>query len=111
MARTIRVLWKNATTGWRNYNWNGLINMHSTVHISACEAVHHRDSFDHKFGISRVKGAAQIEVKNIRPHPPNPGDDITGGVEFFLVVDWKTPLNVCTDITVFDVPEDFHVIE
>jgi len=36
---------------------------------------------------------------------PNPGDTITGGVEFFMEIDWNGPLNVATDITVIGIPE------
>ena len=38
MARTIRVFWRQQKSGWFNFNWNGVINEQSVIHISACEA-------------------------------------------------------------------------
>jgi hypothetical protein len=41
-------------------------------------------------------------VKNIRPHGSNVE---ANGVEFFVQVEFNTPLNVVFDITVFDNPD------
>ncbi len=99
-ARTIRWFLRNTATGWANFNWDGVITAQSVVHISACEA----KFFDAAQPI-RWRGDAPISVFNVRPHGPNPGDNITGGVEFFLVVQWGTPLDIAVDITVIDTPE------
>lgn len=108
--RTIRVFWGKQSTGWLNFNWNNVIFPQSVVHVSACEYFAPKDSLFGVEGMQRMRGAASIWVKNVRPHGPNPGDSITGGVEFFLQVDWGEPLNVATDITVFDPPETKHLI-
>lgn len=110
MARTIRVFWRQQKSGWFNFNWNGVINEQSVIHISACEAFFPDNSLFGADGVSRFRGAAPIFVKNIRPHGPNPGDNITGGVEFFVEIDWDAPLNIATDITVFDPPEQKTVV-
>jgi hypothetical protein len=61
-------------------------------------------------GVIRHRGDAAIWVKNVRPHGPNPGDTITGGDEFFLQIDWRTPLNIATDITVLGEPEQKIIV-
>ncbi|HEY7581647.1 MAG TPA: hypothetical protein VH855_28960 [Acetobacteraceae bacterium] len=99
-ARTLRWFIRNRTTGWQNFNWDGVITANSVVHVSACEA----KFFDAENPL-RWRGDAPISVKNVRPHGPNPGDTNTGGVEFFLVVEWGSPLDVAVDITVIDTPE------
>jgi hypothetical protein len=104
MADTVRVFWRNAQSGWFNFNWDGVIGQNSVVHISACECSFPEDNLSGAEGVVRTRGDAAIYVKNIRPHGPNPGQAITGGVEFILQVDWGTPLNVATDITVVEDP-------
>lgn len=103
-ARTIRVFWRNARSGWFNFNWNGVINGNSVVHVSACEVSFPPDNLFGVEGAVRFRGDAGIWVKNVHPHGPNPGDNITGGVEFFVQIDWGTPLNIATDITVVNEP-------
>jgi hypothetical protein len=51
---------------------------------------------DHK----RFVGAANITVMNISPH--STPEDPNNGVTFVVNVDWKEPLPIVTDITVFD---------
>ena len=109
-ARTIRVFWRSASTGWFNFNWNGVITPQSVVHVSACECFIDPGSLFGAEGVTRTRGDAPIWVKNVRPHGPNPGDTITGGVEFFLQIDWGTPLSIATDITVFGEPEQKIII-
>jgi len=109
-VRTIRVFWRNVVTGWFNFNWNGVITPQSVIHISACECSFPADNLFGAEGIIRWRGEAPIWVKNVRPHGPNPGDTITGGVEFYLQIDWGTPLNVATDITVMDEPEQKLIV-
>ena len=36
--QTIRVFWNNVSTGWFNFNWDGVIFGNSVVHISICES-------------------------------------------------------------------------
>jgi hypothetical protein len=54
---------------------------------------------------TRFRGNAAIGVRNIHPH-----DDGGGGVEFFLEVLFDRPLNVVTDITVEDLPEQGFIV-
>jgi hypothetical protein len=106
-VKTIRILWKDASTGWFNYNWNGVITPDSVVHISVSEAILPSGGSifgGADFGRIRHRGAAPIWVKNVRPHGPNAGDTITGGVEFYAQIDWGVPLHIVTDITVLDPP-------
>jgi hypothetical protein len=105
-AKTIRVFWREARSGWFNFNWNGVITAHSVVHVSACEW---RPPFNTELDV-RHRGDATIGVKNVRPHGPNPGSDVSGGVEFFLQIDWNGPLAVVVDITVLGVPDDKVVL-
>lgn len=112
MSRTVRVLWTEAVTGWFNFDWPGVIDGTSVVHISACEwdptfppgDISHDVDFANKIGALRWRGDANIYVKNVHPH-----DSGGGGVEFVLQVDWDTPLRVCTDITVFDPAETAQI--
>ena len=106
MARTIRVWWPNQSTGWKNFNWTNVINGRSVVHISACEAAALPSPTpiggvtQDVIGNLRIRGAAVIGVRNVHPH-----DDGGGGVEFVLEVNFGSPLNIVTDITVEDPAE------
>jgi hypothetical protein len=106
-ARTIRVFWPKRTTGWVNFNWVGVINAKSVVHVAVSEgALPQQPQFGFPLDvISRFRGAATMFVKNVHPH-----DEGGGGVEFFVQIDWPSPLNVVTDITV-DAPEDGFIVE
>jgi hypothetical protein len=75
--RTIRVFWRHTSTGWHNFNWNGVITPQSVIHISACEATFPDNNLFGVEGLGRQRGAAPIWVKNVHPHGPNPGDTIT----------------------------------
>ncbi|HTF95088.1 MAG TPA: hypothetical protein VL995_03065 [Cellvibrio sp.] len=108
--RTIRVFLNGAQTGWFNFNWDGVITPNSVVHISASESTFPERNLFGAEGISRHRGAAPIWVKNVRPHGPNPGDIITGGVEFYLQIDWNSPLNIAVDITVLGDPESKIIV-
>lgn len=109
-ARTIRVFWHNASTGWFNFNWDGVITANSVVHVSACECIFPERNILGAEGVIRHRGDAPIYVKNVRPHGPNPGSPITGGVEFYLQVEWNGPLNVAVDITVMGDPEQKLIV-
>jgi hypothetical protein len=109
VARTIRVWWPSQSTNWLNFNWTGVIHGNSVVHISVCEATalpspSFGDTSDF-IARTRFRGGAAIGVRNIHPH-----DDGGGGVEFFLEVLWGTQLNVVTDITVEDPPEQGFIV-
>ncbi len=109
MARTIRVWWPSQATGWKNFNWTGVINGRSVVYISACEATplpapQFGTTQDFIAG-TRFRGTAVIGVRNVHPH-----DDGGGGVEFFLEVNWGNPLNIVTDITVEDPAEQGFIV-
>jgi hypothetical protein len=107
MSRTIRVFWRQQTSGWKNFNWGGVIDQNSVVHIAASEGTVHEGLFGPLDAISRTRGDAAIFVKNIRPHADQGGG---GGVEFFLQVEWPDPLNVVTDISVLDPAEQGFVV-
>jgi len=56
----------------------------------------------------RFVGNANVTVNNISPH--GPPDDPNHGVTFVVTVDWRSPLNIVTDITVLDqAPVDIEV--
>jgi hypothetical protein len=108
MSRTIRVFWRNQKSGWKNFNWGGVIDQNSVVHIAASEGfVDEGSIFGPLNAITRTRGDAPIFVKNIRPHLDQGGG---GGVEFYLQVEWPDPLNVVTDITVLDPAEQGHIV-
>jgi hypothetical protein len=98
MITTKRVFWAQQSSGWHNYNWNA-ISAHSVVHISVSEGEVFRDVIDPRQAIFHRRGEAAICVKNINPHSAN-----GGGVEFYLEVGWRSPLDVVIDITVLDPP-------
>jgi hypothetical protein len=112
-ARTIRVYWRNVQVGWLNFNWDGVIFPKSVVHVSVCEAQIEQGRIlgnwqDHA---SRYRGDAVVGVKNVRPHGPNAGDHITGGVEFYVeITNHRGPINVVTDITVMGEPGDAALV-
>jgi hypothetical protein len=105
MSQSIRLIYRNQQGRTRhNYNWTP-ITKRSAVIITAAEWAPGRDPFD-ATGRPNL-GEANVYVTNIGPHDPE-GD--TGGVEFFLHVDWDSPLHVQVTITVLDEIEDFRVV-
>lgn len=80
-----------------NYNWPS-INWDSVVLISASEYVKQNPSSDDY----RFIGASSITVENIAPH--GPPYDSNHGVTFIVNVDWSSPLNIVTDITLLPPP-------
>jgi hypothetical protein len=109
MPRTVRVYWHRQQSGWLNFNWNNAIFPNSVVHISACEGggVNEGIISGALDAMSTHRGDAVIGVRNVRAHGTPDG---TGGVEFFLEVFWGEPLDVVTDITVFDPPEQGVIV-
>jgi hypothetical protein len=91
MPQTIRKYWgafKGRVT--LNYNWPA-IDQDSVVMVTASE---------YNPAHVRFIGAASITVANIAPH--GPPYDPNHGVTFVVNVDFGSPLNLVTDITVFD---------
>lgn len=107
MTRTIRVYWPNQSSGWLNFNWGGVIDRQSVVHISVSEGSVQESIAGALDGIGRFRGAAVIGVRNVTPHVDAGGG---GGVEFYLEVGWDSPLNIVTDISVLDPAEDAMVV-
>jgi hypothetical protein len=99
MSESIRVFWspRNGTLAM-NFNWPP-INADSVVLVTASEYDPSAPA-DADGSAKRFVGGAGIRVNNVAPHgPPSDGNH---GVTFQLEVDWGSPLNVCTDITVLD---------
>lgn len=97
MATTFRMyLW--GRQGRRVENFRApQITRHSVVHISVSEATAiPPQSFTPIF--DRFVGAANITVHNISPSD--------GRVDFVVTVEWGAPLNIVTDITIFDPPQE-----
>lgn len=91
MPQTIRKYWgKHRGRVQMNFNWDA-IEIDSVVLVSASE-------YDGRK--ARFVGDASIKVSNIAPHGP-PWDS-NKGVTFIVEVDWQSPLDVVTDITVLD---------
>jgi hypothetical protein len=91
MPQTIRKYW-GAFHGQvvLNYNWPA-IDQDSVVAVTASEYNNER---------VRFIGNASITVANIAPH--GPPFDPNHGVTFVVNVDWGSPLNIVTDITLFE---------
>jgi hypothetical protein len=105
MAKTVRQYW-GAYRGrcTFNYNWDA-INRDSVVLIAASEYL---ITGEDPTQFPRFVGDATITVDNISPH--GPPDDPNHGVTFVVTVDWSSPLNIVTDITVLDqAPVDIEV--
>ena len=87
-----------------NFNWPGVITARSVVHVTAGEV---------KIGTTQLQqtppvqdffyhlGDASVWVSNISPHKNEFTSD-PGGVEFFLHVDFDSPIDVGITITVED---------
>jgi papain like cysteine protease AvrRpt2 len=91
MPTTIRKFW-GAFKGRVNLNYNWpIIDQDSTVIVTVSE-----------YNSEKVRfiGAASIAVENIVPH--GPPYDPNHGVTFAVNVNWGSPLNIVTDITVLD---------
>lgn len=102
MDRTIRVYWKNQTSGWLNYTWRGVMRGDSVIHISASEAIYDYNTPSLSGPLQNMsfyKGDFPVYVKNVSPHWYNDG---TAGCNFWLQIDGTNSLNIITDITVFD---------
>jgi hypothetical protein len=106
MSRSFRLIYRNQQGRLRkNFNWDA-ITKRSAVIITAAEWAAGQDPFDDTG--RPFLGEANVYVTNIAPHDPEGG---TGGVEFYLHVDWDHPLHVQVTITVLDLIEDFRLAE
>jgi hypothetical protein len=104
MSRSIRIIYRNQQGRIRkNWNWDA-ITKRSAVVITAAEWKPGTDPFD-ETGRPNL-GNANVYVTNIGPHDPEGG---AGGVEFYLHVDFDSPLHVQVTITVLDQIENFIV--
>lgn len=104
MSRSIRIIYRNQQGRLRkNWNWEA-ITKRSAVAITAAEWRAGTDPFD-ETGRPNL-GDANVYVTNVGPHDPEGG---TGGVEFYLHVDFDSPLHVQVTITVLDQIEKFIV--
>jgi hypothetical protein len=99
MTRTVRQYWP-AFNGRAvlNMNWD-IIDFDSTVLVTASE---YALDLNHPVRSPRFVGGADVTVHNVSPH--GPPYDPNHGVTFVVTVDWGTPLNIVTDITVIDKP-------
>jgi hypothetical protein len=98
MSQSIRKFWGplqgRATL---NYNW-AAINQDSVVIVTASEfSIQNPPTDEYRF-----LGDASITVENIVPH--GPPYDPNHGVSFVVNVNWGSPLNIVTDITVLNNP-------
>ncbi|MDD5409797.1 MAG: hypothetical protein PHF31_00035 [Methylobacter sp.] len=97
MSESIRVVYRQMQGRIRaNFNWPP-ISRTSAVLITAAEWGPGHDPSEPLPGRPNL-GEANIYVTNIGPHG-DPGGE-AGGVEFYLHVDWDSPLNVVVTITV-----------
>lgn len=99
MSQSIRILYRNQQGRLRkNFNWPP-ITQASAVMITAAEwsPLASPDPFETS-GRPNL-GDANVYVTNIGPHDPEGG---SGGVEFYLHVDFDRPLHVQVTITVLD---------
>jgi hypothetical protein len=112
MSRSVRVIWKNIQGRQHlNFNWPP-IHKASAVFIAAAEwaPAANPDPYTPGPPGRPFIGEATISVTNIAPHDPE-GTSSDGGVEFYLHVDWESPINVVLTITVLDDYETWTVVE
>ncbi len=99
---SVRVLWQQVSGRTTlDYAWPGVIKGISVVHISASEATNWQPQPNGSVQVNRFVGSAPIIVESVSPKPDH--------VQFVVKVDWKTPVDIVTDITVLDPPEAFAV--
>lgn len=97
MAQTIRVYWTQIKGRVPlSFSLPGVIKANSVIHIAASEAGSWAQQPDGTATVQRLAGAADVSVMAIAPKPDR--------VDFVLKVDWKSPLDIVTDITVMDPP-------
>lgn len=71
----------------------------SVVHIAVSEAHNFAESFEPTRRILSLFGAASITLQNVSVRD--------GAVDFYVYVDWHSPLHLMCDITVLDPPVEF----
>jgi hypothetical protein len=82
-----------------SFSLPGVIRADSVIHITASEAGSWAQQPNGTATVKRLAGAADVYVMAVAPKPDR--------VEFVLKVDWKSPLDVVTDITVMDPPATY----
>jgi hypothetical protein len=83
-----------------SFSLPGVIRADSVIHIAASEAGSWAQQPNGTATVQRLAGAADVYVMAVAPKPDR--------VEFILKVDWKSPLDVVTDITVMDPPSIYY---
>lgn len=97
MAQTIRVYWSQLKGRVPlSFSLPGVIQTNSVIHIAASEAGSWNQKPDGTATVQRLAGAADVTVRAIAPKPDR--------VDFIIEVDWKSPLDIVTDITVMEPP-------
>ena len=97
MPQTVRVYWRNLYGRVRlNHNWDA-IDRESVVLVTASEWALDPTSPQTS---PRFIGAADVTVRNISPH--GPPTDPNRGVTFVVDVNWNSPIDIVTDVTVLD---------
>jgi hypothetical protein len=108
MAQSIRILYRGQKGLKIRKNFNlPAINLDSAVIITAAEFAPHFGGLGggpKTLGRPNL-GLAPVYVTNIGPHGVAGGE--AGGVEFFLNVDFGSPLDVIVTITVLENIEEF----
>ena len=105
MARSRRLVYTAQQGRLRkNVNWDP-IHEKSAVIITAAEWRPSGGVFGLTSGRPNL-GDANVYVTNVGPHDPEGGP---GGVEFYLHVDFNSPLDVIVTITVLEDVEDFSM--
>lgn len=88
----------------QNFNWPGVITARSVVHISAGEIKFGTTQYiqtEPKQNFYYTLGEARVWISNISPHKNEFATD-SGGVSFFINVDFGSPIDVAVTITVED---------
>lgn len=93
MDRHIRVFWGPFRGRVAlNFNWPGVINAKSIVHIAVSEAALDRPGRYFEDNINRFVGAVNITLRSVSPH--------NIGVTFVVTVESPNYHHLCTDISV-----------
>lgn len=92
----VRIFWRmNPGRNVVNLNWPAL-SADSVVVVSASEYNPTSQELPNNSD-QRFVGAASVTVANVTPH--GPPFDPNHGVTFVVTVDWNSPVNICTDVS------------
>ena len=107
MSRSTRAIFRQVQGRVRlNFDWSPISRL-SAVLVTAAEWHPGTDPEEPEPG-RPLLGDANVYVTNIGPHG-DPGGE-AGGVEFYLHVDWDSPLNVVVTFTVLGNSENQIVV-